>query len=486
MNDLQPATTSTTTAMATVTALSHEGRGIAHIEGKTTFIEGALPGETVEFLYTKRRRQYDEAQMVKVLTSSSEVEAIKARMVTVSPNPGVLNERAVEQLPEEVQPVKPLGPSPQRVSPRCRHYAICGGCTVQHMSPEAQIAHKQQALLDLLARVGKVIPAEILPPLLGPVWGYRTKARLGVKYVIKKEKLLVGFRERDPRFLADISHCEVLHPAVGQNLEALKTLIASLSCYMQIPQVEVAISEDIIALIFRHMEDLPVADRDKLSEFGKAQNWHIYAQPKGPTTIHRLWPTSGPELLSYHLPAYNVHMQFHPIDFTQVNQTINEQMVAQALELLQLQPTDTALDLFCGIGNFTLPMARFCREVVGIEGAATSIARAKANAALNDIDNVDFYVADLTKNTSHFPWIHHRYDKVLLDPPRTGAFDILPGVLKWQPTRIVYVSCNPATLARDAAKLQELGYTCQSAGVMDMFPQTSHVEAMVLFVKETP
>lgn len=427
---------------ATISALSHEGRGIAHIEGKTTFIEGALPGEEVEFRYTKHHRQYDEAQMVQVLT-----------------------------------------PSPDRVTPLCQHYAICGGCTLQHLAPEAQIAHKQQALLDLLARVGKVVPTDILPPLVGPVWGYRSKARLGVKYVIKKETLMVGFRERDPRFLADIRRCEVLHPAVGLQLEALKALIASLAGYMQIPQVEVAVSGDTVALIFRHLEPLVEADRAKLVEFAKARQWHIYAQPKGPTTIHRLWPTTGLERLTYELPDFNLQMHFHPIDFTQINTAMNQQIVAQALDLLQCEPSDTALDLFCGIGNFTLPMARRCREVVGVEGAATSIARARENAALNDITNAEFHVADLTKNTSHFPWIHHRYDKVLLDPPRTGALDILPGVLKWQPTRLVYVSCNPATLARDAAKLHELGYTCQSAGVMDMFPQTSHVEAMVLFVK---
>jgi 23S rRNA (uracil1939-C5)-methyltransferase len=435
--------TTDTIARTLISALSHEGRGIAHIDGKTTFIEGALPGEEIEFRYTKRHRQYDEGQTVQVLT-----------------------------------------PSAERVAPLCRHYDICGGCTLQHMAPEAQILHKQQALLDLLARIGKVTPSVILPPLVGPVWGYRSKARLGVKYVIKKEKLLVGFRERDPRFLADISHCEVLHPAVGQQLEALKAMIASLTCYTQIPQVEVAVSEETVALIFRHMEVLPQGDRDKLVEFGKARQWHIYAQPKGPTTIHRLWPTTGLERLTYQLPEYNLKMQFHPIDFTQINTVINQQIVAQALQLLQLEATDTALDLFCGIGNFTLPLARFCREVVGVEGSATSIARARENATLNDISNVDFHVADLSKDTSHFPWIHHRYDKVLLDPPRTGALDVLPGVLKWQPTRIVYVSCNPATLARDAAKLQELGYTCHSAGVMDMFPQTSHVEAMVLFVKE--
>lgn len=430
------------TAKTTISALSHEGRGIAHIEGKTTFIEGALPGEEVEFRYSKRHRQYDEGQMVQVLT-----------------------------------------PSAERVSPRCQHYDICGGCAVQHIAPQAQIAQKQQALLELLARVGKVTPTEILPPLVGPVWGYRTKARLGVKYVIKKEKLLVGFRERDPRFLADISQCEVLHPSVGHKLDALKTLIESLTCYRQIPQVEVAVSEETVALIFRHLEALPGVDRDKLIEFGKAQQWHIYAQPKGPTTIHRLWPTTGLERLTYKLPAYNLEMHYHPIDFTQINDAINQQMVAQALQLLQLEENETALDLFCGIGNFTLPMARYCREVVGVEGAATSIARARENAALNAIENVEFHVADLTKNTSHFPWIHHRYDKVLIDPPRTGAFDVLPGILKWQPTRLVYVSCNPATLARDAAKLLELGYTCHSAGVMDMFPQTSHVEAMALFLK---
>lgn len=426
----------------TISTLSHEGRGIAHIDGKAIFIDGALVGEEVEFRITKRHSQYDEAEVVQVVK-----------------------------------------PSADRVTPLCKHYGVCGGCSLQHMAPEAQIQHKQQALLDLLARIGKVTPSVTLPPLVGPVWGYRSKARLGVKYVIKKEKMLVGFRERDPRFLAEITQCEVLHPAVGQQLEVLKNLIQSLNCYDQIPQVEVAVSEETVALIFRHMVPLTDDDKNKLVEFGRSKKWHIYLQSKGISTINRLWPFDGVERLTYHLSNYNLEMQFHPIDFTQINVVMNQQIVKQALDLLELKYSDIALDLFCGIGNFTLPIARFCKSVVGVEGSETSVSRARENARLNKISNAEFFVADLSRNSSHLSWYYQHYDKVLLDPPRTGAVDIIPGIVQWQPSRIVYVSCNPATLARDAAKLDELGYTCHSAGVMDMFPQTSHVEAMALFIK---
>ncbi len=429
----------------TISALSHEGRGIAHKEGKTTFIDGGLPGEELSYKIRKRHRQYDEAIAVEVLKSS-----------------------------------------PDRAKPQCQHYGICGGCSLQHLKPELQILHKQQALLELLERIGKVKPKEILAPLVGPHWGYRTKARLGVKYVLKKQQLFLGFREKDPRFLMDISQCEVLDPAVGHQLPAIKKLIEGLSIFQQIPQVEVAVSKQTVALIFRHMEALTENDKARLIDFAKAQNWHIYAQPQGLETIHRLWPTTGPDRLHYSLPAYQIEMQYHPIDFTQINNAINQQMIAQALELLQLSDEETALDLFCGIGNFTLPMSRFCRQVVGVEGASSSIARARENAAVNAIENVEFHTADLSKKVDHELWYRQRYDKVLIDPPRTGAIDVLSGVLEWQPSRLVYVSCNPATLARDAAKLQELGYTCQSAGVMDMFPQTSHVEAMALFLRTEP
>ncbi len=427
---------------ATISSLSHEGRGIAHIDGKAIFIDGALMGEEIEFRLTKRHRQYDEAEVVQVLKSS-----------------------------------------PYRITPLCEHYGVCGGCSLQHMAPEAQIQHKQQALLDLLSRIGKVNPTNILPPLVGPVWSYRSKARLGVKYVIKKEKLLVGFREKDPRYLAEISQCEVLHPAVGHQLEKLKNLINSLEAYSDIPQVEVAVSEETVALIFRHMIPLSVDDKDKLIEFGRSMKWHIYLQSQGISTIRRLWPFDGIERLSYYLSDYHLEMQYHPIDFTQINTAMNQQIVKQALQLLDCQSSETALDLFCGIGNFTLPMAQYSKKVFGIEGSETSVSRARENALHNKIHNAEFYVADLTRNSSHLSWYYQRYDKLLLDPPRTGAIDIIPGVIQWQPARIVYVSCNPATLARDAAKLHELGYNCHSAGVMDMFPHTSHVEAMALFTR---
>lgn len=426
---------------AEITGLSHEGRGIARVDGKATFVTGALPGETVSLRYTRKHKQFDEAEVVEVLTAA-----------------------------------------PERITPRCAHFDRCGGCSLQHLSQEAQLQHKESAVFELLARVGGVVPAQRLTPIIGPAWGYRSKARLGVRFVSKRG-MLVGFRERDTRFLADIKACEVLDPVIGHQLGLLREIIASLSCYQRVPQVEIAVSEDTTALIFRHLEPLTESDVAQLIAFGQTQQWHIYVQPKNAESIHRLWPHEGPLRLTYHLPTHNIVMQFHPVDFTQVNTVINQQMVDQALSLLDLQPTDHVLDLFCGIGNFTLPAARYSHKVVGVEGSETAVARARENAALNQIQNAQFYVGDLRESQSNSPWHDQRYDKLIIDPARSGAIECLPGILYWQPKRIVYISCNPATLARDAGKLLEYGYTCHSAGVMDMFPQTSHVEAMALFIK---
>lgn len=427
---------------AEITGLSHEGRGIARVDGKATFVAGALPGETVSLRYTRKHRQYDEADVVEVQSA----------------------------------------PAPERITPKCAHFDRCGGCSLQHLNEAAQLQHKERAVFELLSRVGGVEPAERLAPLTGPAWGYRSKARLGVRHV-NNRGVLVGFRERDARFLADIKACEVISPEIGQQLAILREIIASLSCYQRIPQVEIAVSADVTALIFRHLEPLTEEDKTKLVAFGQAKQWHIYLQPKDVESIHRLWPVMGPERLSYQLPAHNIVMQFHPVDFTQVNSEINQQMVDQALALLELQPSDLVLDLFCGIGNFTLPAARYCHQAIGVEGSESAVARAKENAALNHIENAQFYVCDLRQAQHAASWFTQRYHKLILDPPRSGAIDCVPGIVYWQPERIVYISCNPATLARDAGKLQEYGYTCQSAGVMDMFPQTSHVEAMALFIK---
>jgi 23S rRNA (uracil1939-C5)-methyltransferase len=423
-----------------ITALSHDGRGIAHVKGKTTFIENALPGEKVAFVYTKQRGKFDEGKTVEVLEASVD-----------------------------------------RAQPACAHFGVCGGCSLQHMTSAAQLAYKQKTFLEQLQHFGKVQPKELLPPLTGPIWGYRRKARLGVKYVVKKNALLVGFREKNNHFLADIKQCETLHPAVGYLIEALKELIADLSVYQQLPQVEVAIDDQETALIFRHMVDISDDDKNKLIIFAQQHQIRMYLQPNKPNPIHLLWPQDGRELLSYQLPDFDVTLQFHPSGFTQINTEINRQMVRQAVQLLGLDDKDCVLDLFCGVGNFTLPIARHCAEVIGMEGDADLIKQAQQNAQNNQISNANFYQADLTQSLPLDKI--KKCNKLLLDPPRTGALEVIQQLKALRVERIVYVSCNPATLARDAGELVQQGYRLASAGIMDMFPHTHHVEAMAVFEK---
>ena len=432
---------------ATITGLSHEGRGICQIEGKTTFVQGALPGETVSFKYTRKSRQVDEGLCVEVEES----------------------------------------PHPDRVTPECQFYEMCGGCSLQHLSMPAQIQLKQDTLIEQLKHFGNISAEEILPPLAANEWGYRTKARLGVRHIDKKEKTLVGFRERNGRYIANMDQCEVLHPKVGRKIEALSQLISQLSCFRELPQIEVAITDDACALIFRHLADLTEQDEALLCEFGREHDFHIYSQPNKPHPIALLFPEKNAEhkLLSYHLPHHDIEIQFHPTDFTQINIELNQQMVDQAVDLLALEKSDSVLDLFCGIGNFTLPLARSAKQVTGVEGAAVAIERAKQNAKLNSIRNVDFYEANLFEDFSSKPWVKQTYDKILLDPPRSGAEKIIEAMPKLKPKRLVYVSCNPATLARDAGVLVKThGYTLKKAGVMNMFPHTSHVESIALFIKD--
>ncbi len=426
---------------ATIESLEHDGRGVAHIDGKVIFIEGALPGEEVLFQYTSQRKSFDEGKAVEIVT-----------------------------------------PASARVTPKCAHADICGGCSLQHMEADAQIEAKQQIMLGHFKHLGKVWPQEILPPLTGSRWGYRQKARLGARYVAKKERLLVGFREKRSAFLADIQRCEVLHPAVGEHLLELSDLIRGLSIFERVPQVEVAISDDVVALVFRHLDEFNDADLDSLRHFGQAQNIHIYLQPQGPDSIHLLWPDAS--RLSYRLDEFNVELCFQPSDFTQVNSDINRKMVSRAIDMLDPQPHERVLDLFCGLGNFTLPLARRAQHVVGVEGDDLLVQRGRENAALNQMNNVEFYGADLTQEPHQHPWFGQGFDKILIDPPRSGAYEIVQLLDKFGASRIVYVSCNPATLARDAGVLVEKGYTLKQAGVMDMFPHTTHVESIALFEKE--
>jgi len=429
-------------APARVESLSHDGRGVAHIDGKTVFIWGALPGEEVLFLLTRRRKTHDEGILH---------EVIKA--------------------------------SPDRVEPRCPHFGVCGGCSLQHMRSEAQIPLKQGVLIEALRRIGRVEPEEILPPLSAETpWGYRRKARLGVKYVAKKGKVLVGFRERGSSFVTDLSRCDVLHPRVGELITPLGQLIGDLSVRDRIPQIEMSMGDEICVLVFRVLDPLSAEDERKLEFFGRAHQIVIYLQEAGPESVRPLF--GEPVELTYRLPEFGVLCRFSPNDFTQVNMELNRLMVHRALQLLDPQPDEEILELFCGLGNFTLPLARRAAQVTGVEGDAGLVAGARANARANGMGNTRFYTANLYADLDLEPWLQGTFHKILLDPPRTGAQEVIQYLPRVQPRRILYVSCNPATLARDADELvNNLGYRLAAAGIMDMFPHTAHVESIALFEK---
>jgi len=424
---------------AHVEALAHDGRGVARVAGKAVFIDGALPGEDVSFNYTALHSQYDEGRIA-----------------------------AISQ------------PSPERVEPRCMHFGVCGGCSLQHLDTAKQLSLKQDWLLESLARIGKVRPEQLLDPLTGPAWGYRRKARLGVKYVYKKGKVLVGFRERASPYLADLCRCEVLHPRVGGLLEELARLVEGLSISQRVPQIEVAIGDTAVALSFRVLDPPSDEDKSRLIAFSRCHDLQIYLQPKGPETTARLWPEAAE--LSYRLPNYDLELAFRPYHFTQVNAEINQQLVDRAIALLDVQKDDRVLDLFCGLGNFTLALARRARWVTGVEGDSSLVAWAERNAERNGIANASFFSADLTGDVWERSWMQGSYNKILLDPPRSGALAMMAPIATLRAQRIVYVSCHPATLARDAGELvHRFGYRLLSAGVMDMFPHTAHVESIALF-----
>ena len=426
-----------------IDAMSHDGRGIARVEGKTVFVQGALPGERVRFLYTRQQRKHDEGRVLEVLE-----------------------------------------PSPERVEPRCPQAGVCGGCSLQHQRPEAQIAHKQQALLDALQRIGGVTPGQVLPPLgADGVWGYRSKARLGVKYVAKKERVLVGFRERGTSFITDTERCDVLDPRVGTLIRPLARLVESLSVRRRIPQIEVAAGDEACVLVFRLLDPPTAEDLEKLRRFGADHGIVPYIQEGGPESVRPL--EGAPADLFYLLPDQSVKIRFLPADFTQVNHALNRRMVDRAVALLDPQPDERLLDLFCGLGNFTLPLARRCDEVVGVEGDAGLVQRARDNARHNGIGNTRYYTANLYDSLQREPWLLESFDKALLDPPRSGALEVLEHLPRLGVRRLLYVSCYPGTLARDAGELvQRHGYRLVSAGVMDMFPHTTHVESIALFERD--
>ncbi|HEY9546750.1 MAG TPA: 23S rRNA (uracil(1939)-C(5))-methyltransferase RlmD [Solimonas sp.] len=422
---------------ADIIDLDHEGRGFARVDGKATFIADALPGERVRFKYLRTSRDLDEGQCIAVET-----------------------------------------PSPHRVTPGCTHFGLCGGCSMQHLASEQQIAFKQKQMLDQLERSGKVTPIEIAAPITGAVWGYRRRARLGAKHVPKKGGVLVGFRERESSFLATLDSCQVVDPRVGLKLRELGALIGSLSLHRQVPQIEVACSEQTVALVFRVLAEPTDDDREKLRAFGELEGFDIYLQTGGPDSIR---PLGAARVLEYSPDGSDLKLRFEPTDFIQVNGSISQQTVNQAIAWLDLQPNERVLELFCGLGNFSLPLARRGAQVLAVEGEKGLVQRARENAERNGLE-IRFEKADLFTATGEENWLQPDFDKLLLDPPRAGAKEILPIVAKRKPKRIVYVSCHPGTLARDAGMLvHELGYTLARAGVMDMFPHTSHVESMALF-----
>lgn len=431
-------------ALARIESLNHEGLGIAHVDGKAVFIEGALPAEHVSFRITKRRKRYDLGKTIEILESS-----------------------------------------PDRVSPRCSYFGVCGGCSMQHLRAEAQLPAKQKVLRDNLERIGKVEPEAWLEPLSGAHWGYRRKARLGVRFVEMKGGVIVGFREKAHSFITPLASCEVLDPRVSRLLPAMRDLVAGLSCPERIPQVEVAAGDDRVALAFRHLVPLTAEDDRKLIAFGQVHDVQVFRQPGRPDELEPLWPPEPPPL-AYRLPEFSLELEFAPADFIQVNAELNQQMVSRALQLLDPQPGDDVLDLFCGLGNFTLPIARRAGRVLGIEVEPALIAKARRNAGRNGITNAEFTASDLCHAEAPDPWGSRAFGKMLLDPPRTGAMEVIKRLPdQGDPRRIVYVSCNPATLARDSeALVHAKGFRLKSAGVMDMFPQTSHVEAMALFERE--
>jgi 23S rRNA (uracil1939-C5)-methyltransferase len=428
---------------ASIESLDHEGRGVAHVEGKAIFIEGALPGERVAYTSFRRKPSFENARADAVLKASS-----------------------------------------QRVTPQCPHFGVCGGCSMQHLEPAAQAAAKQRILEDAFWHIARLKPETILPPIVGPTWGYRRRARLTVRKVEKKGGVLVGFHEKRSSYVAVMDSCAVLPPAISALLPKLRELVGMLSIPDRLPQIEVAVGDTPPALVFRILEALTPDDENKLRAFADRHGVHIYLQTGGPDTATIFHPVDAPRP-AYRLPDFDVTLRFRPTDFTQVNHDVNRVLVRRALRLLDLRPGERVADMFCGLGNFTLPLARQGAQVVGVEGSAPLIARARENAEFNGLaERIEYHVANLFTVTPESLAAWGRFDRMLIDPPREGAIELVKSLGADAPTRIVYVSCNPATLARDAAVLvHEQGYRLVAAGIANMFPHTSHVESIALFVR---
>jgi 23S rRNA (uracil1939-C5)-methyltransferase len=425
-----------------IESLDHEGKGIGRRDGKTIFVDGALTGEVVIASSYRKKPEFEQAQATQILKAS-----------------------------------------PFRVSPKCAWFGVCGGCTHQHLDEAAQVAAKQRVLEDCFKHIGKVQPESILSPIHGPTWGYRTRARLSVRHVAKKGGVLVGFHERRSSYVADMTSCAVLLPHISALLPALRSLVASLSIRDRLPQIELAAGETIEVLVLRIMDPLTPEDEEKVRDFADCHGIQFWLQPKGPDTAYPFHPLDAPEL-AYSLPEFNLVMPFRPTEFTQVNHGINRMLIRRAMRLLAVKAGERIADFFCGLGNFSLPIARLGAHVVGVEGSAGLVARAVENAARNGLsERCEFRVANLFEITPEGYAELGGFDKLLIDPPRDGAIELvksLPDV--GAPRSIVYVSCSPATLARDAAVLvHQKGYRLKSAGVANMFPHTAHVESIALF-----
>ncbi len=427
-----------------IESLDLEARGVARREGKVVFVEGALPTEKVSARTVRSKPSYEVARLEVVHRESA-----------------------------------------LRVTPRCPHFGVCGGCVMQHLDASAQVAVKQRALEDSLVHIGAIKPERVLPPLHGPTWGYRYRARLSVKWVAKKDTVLVGFHERKSSFVADIKTCHVLTPHVASLLMPLRQMVRELSAPDKVPQIEVSVGDQVTALVLRHMMPLTDSDTNVLRAFAKQHNIQWWLQSKGPDTVHAMEPEHEAQL-AYTLPEFGLRMPYRPTDFTQVNHQINRALISRALNLLGVQKADRVADMFCGLGNFTLPLATQAGEVVGIEGSKMLTDRAQQAALESNIQNAHFHTLNLFEvDLTWLTGLGH-FDRMLIDPPREGAQALCAALAQLpaadRPVRIVYVSCNPATLARDAAMLvTEGGYTLKAAGVVNMFPHTGHVESIAVF-----
>jgi 23S rRNA (uracil1939-C5)-methyltransferase len=419
-----------------IDSLDAEGRGVArNDEGKVVFVEGALPGEEVDFQVLRKKSAFEIGRLTRVLGGSS-----------------------------------------SRQAPRCPHFGVCGGCSLQHTDARTQMAAKQRWLEENLARIGKVAPETMLPIVYGEDWHYRRRARLGARYVPKKGGAMVGFRERRSSYITDMRECHVLPAHISDLISPLRSLVEALSIRARLPQIEVAVGDNATALVIRHLDPVTAEDASRLKLFAESQGVDLWLQPGGPETAHPFHPRES--VLYYDLPEFGVRLEFRPTDFTQVNHGVNRVLVSRAVRLLDPRPGERVADLFCGLGNFSLPLAARGASVLGVEGSRELVERARANAALNGLvaqfEQADLFAAGIGRFGA--------FDKLLIDPPREGAVEIVKALPAGWPRRIVYVSCDPATLARDAGVLVHAkGFRLAAAGVVNMFPHTAHVESIALF-----